>query len=143
MATMVSVDFPRPMVSPCQPPSRGRPDKGTCPRYGTARRAPADSGRSSIPRSREGRVGKHLILAVEAQQPRHENHPLVHLPAFLDPIDGAQQRVEKHRHQSSIPERRQPCAAAQILTYQALAERAERDFGGSIEEGCLDGDRHA
>src|SRR5215213_6716867 len=38
-------------------------------------------GVQRIPRSGEGRIREHLTLAVETEKPRHEYHPLVHLPA--------------------------------------------------------------
>src|SRR5215211_1840930 len=44
-------------------------------------------GVQRIPRSGEGRIREHLTLPLEAQSPRHEPHPLVHLPTLLDPID--------------------------------------------------------
>ena len=94
---MVSWSRERPIRSPCQAtescPSRYRQSpavvNGLAELGGVVRRERVSGGR-------QGRVGEHLVVAVEAQQARHVDDRVVHLAALGVPGHVApQRRVEQ------------------------------------------------
>ena len=96
MATTVSSVAPRPIRSPCQ---------ATLSRPSRYRHRPAvqNGSPSSFPvvpvqrgpGLRQRRVGQVRTLAVEAEQPGHLDHAVVHPPPFLAPRHGVAQPFEQ------------------------------------------------
>ena len=81
---------------------------------------------------------ERLVAAVPAQQPRHVDLAVVHLPPLGAPADVAEQRLE-HRLGAVDPAGQvvDPGAAGQLVAADPAGERAEGRLLGEVEHRGL------
>ena len=96
------------------------------------------------PRLRQHRVGQGRILAVEAEQPGHLNHPVVHPPPLLAPRHGVAQPFEQDvgaRHPAGPDVH--PRAAIEDGPVHRRAEQPRSRLVAQVEQGSLQSSLHA